>query len=230
MKLHTRLCAAFFAALLLLTACHVSQPQPEVFKASTHLPAPVAESTTYPDSAFTPGDIVVHDIHDLPATTRDVRDVTKADATAIFDEYHVPDGNRNGTDFEIDHFVPLSLGGSNVHKNLWPQTRDRSVEWNAWEKDKLEQKLYHLVHNGIVPLAEAQQAITSDWVAAYEKYMPMAIHGQNDFVAAPTPAPVSAMMLAPTGSTKAAFRFHTHYELKTPRPAGKEDLDPDENN
>jgi hypothetical protein len=30
-------------------------------------------------------------------------------------------------DYEIDHLIPLCLGGSNVFSNLWPQAR-RSIE------------------------------------------------------------------------------------------------------
>jgi hypothetical protein len=38
---------------------------------------------------------------------------------------------------EMDHLIPLSLGGSNRQKNLWPQS-EITEPWNAHVKDKLE--------------------------------------------------------------------------------------------
>jgi hypothetical protein len=43
--------------------------------------------------------------------------------------------------------------------------------WNADMKDELEAVLARVVCSGQVPLAEAQQAIATDWVAAYRRYV-----------------------------------------------------------
>jgi hypothetical protein len=50
----------------------------------------------------------------------------------------------NPKHFEEDHLIPLEIGG-NPHDplNLWPEPR--RGEWNAKKKDKLENKLHHLV-------------------------------------------------------------------------------------
>ena len=73
-------------------------------------------------------------------------------------------------DYEEDHVVPLCLAGAPQDPaNLWPQ--QRFGEWSADRKDKLEAKLCRLACDGEVPLAEAQRAIATDWIAAYRKYI-----------------------------------------------------------
>lgn len=67
---------------------------------------------------------------------------------------------------EIDHLVPLELGGAvNAASNLWPEP---AATPNP--KDELARRLNELVCDGELSLAAAQQAIASDWVAAYGRY------------------------------------------------------------
>jgi hypothetical protein len=92
-----------------------------------------------------------------------------------FEEYGITDPHDGGASYEIDHRLPLSLGGRDVLQNLWPETRNRSVQWNAWVKDRLELKLYNLVCHvkpGETPvsLSDAQAAFLGDWTAAYQQY------------------------------------------------------------
>lgn len=63
--------------------------------------------------------------------------------------------------YEIDHLVPLELGGASKPWNLWPQPWDE-----ARRKDLLENRLHRLVCAGRVSLDLAQQAIAGNWVAA----------------------------------------------------------------
>jgi hypothetical protein len=74
-------------------------------------------------------------------------------------------------DYEIDHLIPLCLGGSDDPSNLWPQPR-RSIEpkWNAEAKDRLERLICDMVCGGQLDIATAQEAFAKDWVAAYQKY------------------------------------------------------------
>lgn len=70
---------------------------------------------------------------------------------------------------EIDHLIPLGIGGSNDPLNLWPQGFAGRV--NAHQKDRLEYRLHLMVCSGKLDVATAQRAIASDWVAAARKYL-----------------------------------------------------------
>ena len=74
-------------------------------------------------------------------------------------------------DYEIDHLIPLCLGGSDDPSNLWAQPR-RSIEpkWNAEAKDRLERFICDMVCNRQLDLTNAQKAFVEDWIATYHKY------------------------------------------------------------
>jgi hypothetical protein len=95
-----------------------------------------------------------------------VRDVPAATKREIFFSYRRE--RQQGVCCELDHLIPLELGGSNRASNLWPQRYDG--EWNARDKDKLEGRLHRLVCGGGLDLETAQRAIASDWIAAYKLY------------------------------------------------------------
>jgi hypothetical protein len=71
---------------------------------------------------------------------------------------------------EYDHLIPLELGGDpNDPANLWVEPNDNPNATSVNNtKDLLENKLNDLVCSGQLPLATAQQAIASNWVAAYQ--------------------------------------------------------------
>jgi hypothetical protein len=68
---------------------------------------------------------------------------------------------------ELDHAIPIALGGATDTANLWPQNRDAFM--GASEKDHLENYLHEAVCSGSEPLSQAQQDIAADWIAAYCK-------------------------------------------------------------
>jgi hypothetical protein len=72
--------------------------------------------------------------------------------------------------YEIDHLIPLGIGGADKRENLWPESRD-TKPWNANVKDRLENYLHVEICAGHMPIADAQKAIAMDWVAAYRKYL-----------------------------------------------------------
>lgn len=64
---------------------------------------------------------------------------------------------------ELDHLVPLSLGGSNDVRNLWPEPGPIP---NG--KDKIEASLLTAVCKHGADLEAAQRAIAEDWTTAAE--------------------------------------------------------------
>ena len=67
---------------------------------------------------------------------------------------------------ELDHFVPLELGGADDVRNLWPEPSDEPGHGVENTKDKVENDLKTAVCHGRIPLTAAQQAITADWTTA----------------------------------------------------------------
>jgi hypothetical protein len=114
--------------------------------------------------------IVGHDVHATCGTSKAHRgSMSHARRDEILMSYGLPPGTH--TDYEIDHLIPLCLGGSADPSNLWPQPR-RSIEpkWNAEAKDRLERLMCDMVCSGQLDLGTAQEAFAKDWIAAYQKY------------------------------------------------------------
>lgn len=152
-----------------------------------------ADAASLPDRALTPGAIdpaatdgaiCAHDWApgDPPTRGGDMtysqaaRHTSTALKNDVFAEYHLTNPRDGGHSFEIDHLVPLSLGGRDVRENLWPESR-KGDGMNAWAKDRLEYRLYRMVCDpepgtAHLPLARAQAALREDWVAAYRQYCP----------------------------------------------------------
>ena len=72
-------------------------------------------------------------------------------------------------DYELDHLIPISLGGAPFDKrDLWLQPgRGRA---NAADKNVLAYVLWRLVCEHRVPLETAQRAMMRDWTEAYATY------------------------------------------------------------
>lgn len=73
-------------------------------------------------------------------------------------------GTSRSEPTELDHLVPLELGGSNDATNLWPEYPPVPNP-----KDKVENALNAAVCAGRVSLVAAQNAIASDWLTAEKK-------------------------------------------------------------
>jgi hypothetical protein len=73
---------------------------------------------------------------------------------------------------EYDHLIPLELGGDpNDPANLWVEPNDRADATSTYNsKDVLEGRLNDQVCSGRLSLLAAQQAIATNWVAAYQTY------------------------------------------------------------
>jgi hypothetical protein len=78
-------------------------------------------------------------------------------------------GSMSG--YELDHLVPLEVGGSSDTRNLWPEPDDRPSAGVANSKDPVESRLHALVCAAVtggpyLPLATAQRLIAADWSTA----------------------------------------------------------------
>lgn len=124
-----------------------------------------------PDPACTPGSIAVGSDQapmicrsGWTETVRPSSAVTERVKTAAMRAYRIPESQRARV--ELDHLVPLVLGGSNDVTNLWPQLSDLPGVGFLNSKDAVESALGRAVCAGKVDLATAQRAIALDWTTA----------------------------------------------------------------
>lgn len=112
-----------------------------------------------PDPACTPGAIFgAASVSRIctPGYSRSVRNVPQSVKRSVYAEYgiasHVPGS------YEVDHLVPLELGGANDIANLWPQSAP-----GYRRKDGIENRLHDAVCAGSLSLRTAQLQIARDW-------------------------------------------------------------------
>lgn len=123
----------------------------------------------YPNASLTPGDTfptATKDTVCVKGYTKTVRNVTTTTKKEIYTEYGLTYPQPAGS-YEVDHFIPLALGGSNDPKNLWPEPASPKPGFH--EKDVVELYLYDELCTGKMTLIEAQNEIRSDWYAVYEQ-------------------------------------------------------------
>lgn len=141
-----------------------------------------------PDPRCTPGGIVPH----LTATTlRDPQWRTRCirDCQSTEQQKHVAylwyglaapvENNGREQVCELDHLVPLELGGADGLGNIWPQCGpDATTLRNRYfkQKDVVENYLASSVKAGTMSLDEAQRGIAADWT----QYLPLATRSRND--------------------------------------------------
>jgi hypothetical protein len=70
---------------------------------------------------------------------------------------------------DLDHLVPVSLGGSNDPDNLWPFRASGTFTFEA--KQALEVKLHEMMCAGKISLKDAQEEFRRDWTKAYQRHM-----------------------------------------------------------
>ncbi len=150
--------AMLFAAALLPVACASSAPA-----------ALDTGAAVMPDAKLTPGDVLTTNANEICVSgyakrTRDVSSRTKDD---VYAEYHI--ATHGPGEYEVDHLVPLGVGGSNDIKNLWPQPTEPRP--GRLEKDALEDELHRRICDHSLDVATVQREIATDWAAAYRKYV-----------------------------------------------------------
>ena len=131
----------------------------------------------------------------VPGYAAKIRAVPETEKLAAYAEYGIT--NHSTGKYEIDHLIPLELGGSNAIANLWPELNDHPTGYLN-SKDFLEDRLHQLVCSGADPLAAVQRAIATNWVAAYERYIgswPSVLSATTTTVAKPNAARVAVTLL-----------------------------------
>lgn len=129
-----------------------------------------------PDPACTPGSLgddvtqatirVTICSHGWTATVRPPSSDTDRVKTAAMVAYGENPSARRST--ELDHEIPLELGGSNDVSNLWPEPSDLRLAQFRNRKDDVENALKSAVCTLVRPIAllDAQRAIATDWTTA----------------------------------------------------------------
>jgi hypothetical protein len=105
----------------------------------------------------------------------------------VYAEYGITE--RNPGDFEVDHLVPLELGGSNDIANLWPEAAAPPPGFH--QKDQVENYLHDQVCSGSMNLLDAQRAIATNWLDVFQR-LPQRISATSVPTSAPAPQPGSA--------------------------------------
>jgi hypothetical protein len=121
-----------------------------------------------PDSACTPGAIFPHatpQVICVSGYTRTVRNVPFSEKDQAYTEYGI--AHHSPGQYEVDHLVPLELGGSNDITNLWPEAASPTPGFH--EKDQLENYLHDQVCSGAMSLKDAQREIATNWLAVYNR-------------------------------------------------------------
>jgi hypothetical protein len=128
-----------------------------------------------PDARCTPGGIVpnltIDVLRDPAWRTKCIRNCQSSESQKhiTYEWYGLPTpaDNKGPTQVcELDHLVPLELGGADGLGNIWPECgpdestlRDRYFK----RKDRVEGYLAAKVRAGEMPLEEAQRGIAVDW-------------------------------------------------------------------
>jgi hypothetical protein len=114
-----------------------------------------------PDRACTPGGVETTDLRVVCGTsTRGRRHVSRELHRAVFVAYGLSPRQPPGA-YEVDHLIPLELGGSNDLANLWPEAAP-----GFHDKDRVEDELHRRVCAGTMTLTDAQRTIATDWTKA----------------------------------------------------------------
>jgi len=122
----------------------------------------------YPNPTLTPGAILTTNASAIctPGYASSVRNVPSATKKQVYAEYSVSYPQPTGA-YEVDHFIPLEIGGSNDIKNLWLEPASPTPGFH--QKDQFENFEHAQVCKGKISAAEAQSRMTSDWYLYWEE-------------------------------------------------------------
>ena len=176
-------------------APHVPAAAPAAVPAAAPSTCHLRDNGQLPDPGCTPGatdsrvtQATIYSticVRGYTATVRPPSSVTSRFKYSVsYPEYGVPASARG----ELDHLIPLELGGSSAAANLWPEIGPLPNP-----KDSVENALNHAVCSGRLTLRAAQRAIAADWMTA-----------ESVLAVASAPAPYPAAAPRPAASQPAS--------------------------
>ena len=145
----------------------------------------------YPNLSLTPGAVLTTDATTIctPGYASSVRNIPTVTKKQVYAEYGASYPQPTGA-YEVDHFIPLEIGGSNDIKNLWLESATPTPGFH--QKDQFENFEHGQVCNGTISVAEAQSRMASDWYFYWEEEVEGA-----------TPTTTPPVQSAPPASTTA---------------------------
>jgi len=154
-----------------------SSPSPPATLASVSA-TPVASSTAIPAPAGSLPNRSLTQGESFPGVTAQqvcvsgyagrARNVLPEQYVQVYASYGIRYPEPSGA-YELDHLVPLELGGDNSNRNLWPERASPLPGFH--QKDLLENYLHDAVCGGRMALADAQAGIAADWISLYRRYL-----------------------------------------------------------
>lgn len=138
----------------------------------------IAPDYLYPDPKLTPGKIATSDFKELTSTvngltySKNHRVTPQSMKNQVCKEY--PVNCKGNPRPEVDHFVPLALGGADDALNLWEEPDTimwNGQDWGYHTKDKLEAYMIIQMKKGKIAPKDAQNCIMNDWVSCYKQYI-----------------------------------------------------------
>ena len=114
-----------------------------------------------PSAVCTPGvgELIELGVLCTPGFSMTRRNVPQSVKDEAYKKYGVLSHSEG--EYEIDHLVPLELGGTNDLYNLWPQPN--LLVGGYKDKDKVENWLREQVCTGGLMLSDAQRGLMGDW-------------------------------------------------------------------
>ena len=203
------------------TPTDVAVAQAAVSKAPASIPAPPSNKAgpayLYPNPSFTPGVVLTTDAATICATgyASSVRNVSVTTKKQVYAEYGLSYPQPTGS-YEVDHFIPLEIGGSNDIKNLWPEPASPTPGFH--QKDQFENFEHDQICSGKVTVQEAQSRMVSDWYYYWQVEVE-GITPSGTATVESAPAPIPAPQPIATASSSAAYYTSSYYSSKYYYPA-----------